>query len=243
MPSDLLVRYRPEVDPSPTACDRKCPSPSLSSVQTSATGTVAVGLPEPGQLVHVRSRRWLVENVERRTPSESPLVRLACADDHDQSQILDVFWEYEIDRKILCRGRRGEMIATAQGSTFIHQHIRILRWPRTIRWHCKTYGLRSRIASDAAPARRTRQPFQHEDLRSCAEVRDPLLEQRSGRQARQSPGAPRPKSTQDIYLGRCRTTELPHRDSFASAQDSNDVSLSTRARQSSTLIGCNGAGQ
>ena len=153
----------------------------MSSVQTSATGTVAVGLPEPGQLVHVRSRRWLVENVERRTPSESPLVRLACADDHDQSQILDVFWDYEIDRKILCRGRRGEMIATAQGSTFIHQHIRILRWPRTIRWHCKTYGLRSRIASDAAPARRTRQPFHHEDLRSCAEVRDPLLEQRSGR--------------------------------------------------------------
>ena len=57
---------------------------------------------EVGELVQVRSRRWLVEEV---TPSEipgaSPLVTLACADDDAQGQALRVFWDYEIDRRIL----------------------------------------------------------------------------------------------------------------------------------------------
>ena len=58
--------------------------------------------PKVGDLVQVRSRRWLVEEV---TPSEtagrSPLVTLACADDDAQGQALRVWWDYEIDRRIL----------------------------------------------------------------------------------------------------------------------------------------------
>ena len=56
-------------------------------------------LPEPGELVHVRSRKWLVEAVEE--PGGSPMVRLACADDDAQGQTLQVFWDYEMDRQIL----------------------------------------------------------------------------------------------------------------------------------------------
>ena len=58
-------------------------------------------LPEPGQLVEVRSRRWLVERVEERPSGESALLGLACADDDAQGQPLEVFWDYEIDRRIL----------------------------------------------------------------------------------------------------------------------------------------------
>ena len=46
-------------------------------------------------------RRWLVERVEERPFGESALVGLACADDDAQGQPLDVFWDYEIDCRIL----------------------------------------------------------------------------------------------------------------------------------------------
>ncbi len=91
------------------------------------------GLPEAGQLVHVRARRWLVEKVERRNAGESPLVRLACADDDAQSQILDVYWDYEIDRQIV--SDEGWANLAARGfdlpryfSAFLH----------TLRWNCIT---------------------------------------------------------------------------------------------------------
>ena len=41
--------------------------------------------PEVGQLVLVRSRRWLVEEVVKNGKG-SPLIRLSCADDDAQGQ-------------------------------------------------------------------------------------------------------------------------------------------------------------
>ncbi len=56
-------------------------------------------LPEPGELVGVRSRRWLVDEVV--TEPSPAVVRLACADDDAQGERLDVFWELELDREII----------------------------------------------------------------------------------------------------------------------------------------------
>ena len=53
--------------------------------------------PEQGELVHVRSRRWLVEEVA----ANGRVVRLACADDDAQGEELEVLWDYEPDRRIL----------------------------------------------------------------------------------------------------------------------------------------------
>ena len=59
-------------------------------------------LPAVGELVQVRSRRWLVEEViSPEDPEHSPVLRLACAEDDSQGQNLDVLWNYEIDRLIL----------------------------------------------------------------------------------------------------------------------------------------------
>ena len=56
-------------------------------------------LPVVGELVQVRSRRWLVEEVvTHEEPGHSPVLRLACADDDAQGQSLDVLWNYEIAR-------------------------------------------------------------------------------------------------------------------------------------------------
>lgn len=55
-----------------------------------------------GELVQVRSRRWIVEEVSRSdNPAESPRVRMACVDDDNQGQSLEVFWNYEPDRLII----------------------------------------------------------------------------------------------------------------------------------------------
>lgn len=86
-------------------------------------------LPKVGQLVEVRSRRWLVEAIE----PESHRVSLACADDDAQGQTLEVYWEFEIDRQILeaeawdTLGAKG-FDAPRHFSAFLH----------TLRWNCVT---------------------------------------------------------------------------------------------------------
>ena len=71
-------------------------------IGSSLTRSLPTRPPELGDLVEVRSRRWLVEEVvEPGFPGQSPIVRLACADDSNQGQTLDVFWDYEPDRRIL----------------------------------------------------------------------------------------------------------------------------------------------
>src|SRR5919106_2691482 len=58
--------------------------------------------PEVGELVLVRSRRWLVEEVElAEEHGYSAVVSLASADDDAQGQTLKVYWDYEPDRLIL----------------------------------------------------------------------------------------------------------------------------------------------
>jgi len=91
-------------------------------------------LPTQGELVQVRSRRWLVDEVvQPEQPGQSALVRLACADDDAQGQSLDVYWDYEIDRRIL-EEERWQDLATKgfdpprQFAAFLH----------TLRWNCVT---------------------------------------------------------------------------------------------------------
>lgn len=91
-------------------------------------------LPEQGELVRVRSRRWLVEEVvPSAEPGQSAIVRLACADDDAQGLSLDVFWSHEPDRLIL--EAEGWSDLAARGfdpprtfAAFLH----------TLRWNCVT---------------------------------------------------------------------------------------------------------
>ena len=89
--------------------------------------------PRVGELVEVRSRRWLVEGVEDAAPPISPRVSLACADDDAQGQTLEVYWDFEIDRRILEQeawstiGAKG-FDPPRHFSAFLH----------TLRWSCVT---------------------------------------------------------------------------------------------------------
>jgi superfamily II DNA or RNA helicase len=88
--------------------------------------------PEVGELVHLRSRRWLVEEVVP-APNESSLVRLSCADDDAQGQSLDVFWDYELDRRIL--KEEGWQDFAAKGFDAPRRFAAFLH---TLRWNCVT---------------------------------------------------------------------------------------------------------
>jgi len=91
-------------------------------------------LPEVGELVYLRSRRWLVEElVESTTTGGSSIVRLACADDDAQGQALDVFWDYELDRRIL--EEEGWQDLAAKGFDAPRQFAAFLH---TLRWNCVT---------------------------------------------------------------------------------------------------------
>ena len=87
-----------------------------------------------GELVQVRSRRWIVEEVSRSdNPAESPRVRLACVDDDNQGQSLEVFWGYEPDRRII--EDAGWDGLAAKGLDPPHRFAAFLN---TLRWNCTT---------------------------------------------------------------------------------------------------------
>jgi superfamily II DNA or RNA helicase len=101
---------------------------------TGQAGTLPTRNPAVGELVQVRSRRWLVEEVvEPTTPGQSCLVRLACADDDAQGQSLDAFWDYELDRRII--EEEGWKDLAARGFDDPRQFAAFLH---TLRWNCVT---------------------------------------------------------------------------------------------------------
>lgn len=90
--------------------------------------------PDVGDLVQVRSRRWLVEEVvSPPAVGQSALVRLACADDDAQGQALDVFWDYELDRQILQEESWQEL-----GSRGFDEPRHFAAFLHTLRWNCVT---------------------------------------------------------------------------------------------------------
>ncbi|HWH12179.1 MAG TPA: hypothetical protein VG165_13710 [Solirubrobacteraceae bacterium] len=85
-------------------------------------------LPEQGELVGVRSRRWLVEKVSDAGPG-SPVVSLACADDDAQGEQIDVLWDYEIDRRILVDEGWDDLAARGfDDPRYFAAFLNTLRW-------------------------------------------------------------------------------------------------------------------
>jgi superfamily II DNA or RNA helicase len=90
--------------------------------------------PELGQIVRVRQRQYLVEEVVApASADEATLVRLSCLDDDAQGQSLEVLWEAELDGEVLTGAGWDHL--TRRGfdpprlfSAYLH----------TLRWNCVT---------------------------------------------------------------------------------------------------------
>lgn len=93
-----------------------------------------VQIPQPGQIVRVRQRQYLVEEITAApAPGDATLVRLSCLDDDAQGLELAVLWEIELDAEVLT-GAGWEDLATRGFdppklfSSYLH----------TLRWNCVT---------------------------------------------------------------------------------------------------------
>jgi hypothetical protein len=90
--------------------------------------------PSPGQVVRVRQRQYLVEDVvPPPSAADATLVRLACLDDDAQGQPLDALWELEPDAEVLTAAGWDRLAARGFDpprtfSAYLH----------TLRWNCVT---------------------------------------------------------------------------------------------------------
>jgi hypothetical protein len=84
-------------------------------------------VPQRGDFVRVRSRRWLVE--DERPIDGLKTLRLACVDDDSQGEVAEVLWDAELDGSIL--GDEGwasvANLGTDDPSVF-SAYFRTLRW-------------------------------------------------------------------------------------------------------------------
>ena len=89
--------------------------------------------PEPGEIVRVRQRQYLVEYVQPPPASdEATLVTMSCLDDDAQGEALEVLWEHEIDTAIVRasweRLGRRDFDAPSRFAAYLH----------ALRWNCVT---------------------------------------------------------------------------------------------------------
>ncbi|NBV46730.1 MAG: hypothetical protein EBR86_14105 [Planctomycetia bacterium] len=83
----------------------------MAATLPSAPSSSASTRPAPGEVVHCRTRMWLVDVVE---PSpHGTKVALSCLEDDAQGEEIEVLWEAELDTRIIDReawktiGRKG----------------------------------------------------------------------------------------------------------------------------------------
>jgi superfamily II DNA or RNA helicase len=107
----------------------------IASTQSATTlRTRACRVPKVGELVQVRSRRWLVdEDIAPKIGGQTSVVRLSCADDDAQGQSLEVLWDYELDGLIF----EEEGWADLAGKGF-DQPRQFAAFLHTLRWNCVT---------------------------------------------------------------------------------------------------------
>ena len=88
-------------------------------------------MPSPGQVVKVRSRRYLVEAVESAgDPSwEQTLVEISCLEDDAQGERLSVLWEREVDAQVLKQADWSHLARSGFDAPHVFSaYIHALRW-------------------------------------------------------------------------------------------------------------------
>jgi superfamily II DNA or RNA helicase len=88
-------------------------------------------LPTRGQIVRLRTRHWLVEDVV--TGATGTWLRLSCVEDDAQGEALEVIWEAELDASILDAEAWGSI-----GAKGFDEPRFFAAYFNTLRWHCVT---------------------------------------------------------------------------------------------------------
>jgi SNF2 family DNA or RNA helicase len=121
-----------------------------------------ISIPEPGQIVRVRQRLYLVEQVIPPVGrGDSTLATLSCVDDDAQGQQLEVLWERELDGHI----ERGEDWAAIASRGF-DPPKRFAAYLNTLRWNCVT-STDAKLLQSPFRAGIRLDPYQLEPLRKA----------------------------------------------------------------------------
>jgi len=89
---------------------------------------------EAGQIVRVRSRQYLVEDVvPKPSPTEDTLVRLSCLDDDALGEALELLWEREVDAQYI-----GATSWESIANRGFDQPRLFSAYLHTLRWNCVT---------------------------------------------------------------------------------------------------------
>jgi SNF2-related domain len=85
-------------------------------------------MPQRGDFVRVRTRRWMVED-ERSAAEGLTALRLACVDDDAQGEVVEVLWDAELDGSVLKDEGWASVakLGTDDPSVF-SAYLRALRW-------------------------------------------------------------------------------------------------------------------
>ena len=94
---------------------------------------MGVSLPQPGEFVEVRGRRWLVEGRPMLDGVEA--VRLACVDDDAQGAVVEVAWAAELDAR---KSQDDTWSTLAQSET--DDPATFAAYLRTIEWNTAAAG-------------------------------------------------------------------------------------------------------
>src|SRR6516162_9895662 len=89
--------------------------------------------PTAGQIVQVRTRKYLVDRVDPASSGAGTLVGLLCLDDDAQGQALDVVWDLELEKSILDLD-----IWKSIGKKGFDDPRFFAAYMRTLRWNCVT---------------------------------------------------------------------------------------------------------
>ncbi|MBT9555937.1 MAG: DEAD/DEAH box helicase [Myxococcales bacterium] len=86
-------------------------------------------LPSKGQLVRVRARQYLVQEVKSsRVSGSAHLVRLACVEDYAQGERLEVLWEKELDAEVLSESWDTALGRPLDPPDVFGAYLSALRW-------------------------------------------------------------------------------------------------------------------
>ena len=89
--------------------------------------------PTVGQIVQVRTRKYLVDRVDPASSGAGTTVGLLCLDDDAQGNALDVVWELELEKSILDRD-----VWKSIGKKGFDDPRFFAAYMRTLRWNCVT---------------------------------------------------------------------------------------------------------
>ncbi len=84
------------------------------------------GVPQPGDFVRVRSRRWLVE--EGRSVDGLNALNLACIDDDAQGETASLLWDAELDPAILANEGWANVAKQGTDEPSVFSAYLPLRW-------------------------------------------------------------------------------------------------------------------